>query len=305
VADLQVVSTRAQLAAARAKLAGTVGLVPTMGALHRGHRALIEAAKAGCDSVLVSIFVNPMQFDQAADLDRYPRPIEADLALCEELGVEVVWKPSVETMYPQGPARVWVTAGALADQLEGPHRPGHFDGVLTVVTKLLSAVRPDRAYFGEKDYQQLTLVRQLVIDLALEAGIELVPTVREPDGLALSSRNVFLSSVERQRALALIGALRAGRAAAEIAADAAGVAQAAWAALDRSLGAGEGVDVEYLELRDPALGPPPPYGPARLLIAARIGRTRLIDNIGLELLAAKGAAGPASDPADTAAEPRR
>jgi pantoate--beta-alanine ligase len=263
VPDLHVASTRAELAAARAKLAGTVALVPTMGALHAGHRALIEAAKAGCDSVLVSIFVNPMQFDQAADLDRYPRPIEADLALCEELGVDVVWNPSVETMYPQGPARVWVTAGPLADQLEGPHRPGHFDGVLTVVTKLLSAVRPDRAYFGEKDYQQFTLVRQLAVDLGLEAGIELVPTVREPDGLALSSRNVFLSSVERHQALALIGALRAGRAAAEGGADAAGVVQAGWAEMDRSLGGGEGVDVEYLELRDPALGPPPTFGATR------------------------------------------
>lgn len=276
---MRVVVARADLAEARSALGGTVGLVPTMGALHDGHVALIEAAKASCDSVVVSIFVNPMQFNQSADLERYPRPIESDLALCAKLGVRLVWNPSVEVMYPNGLPEVWVTAGSLANQLEGPNRPGHFDGVLTVVTKLFAAVKPDRAYFGEKDYQQLSLIRRLVADLDTPTSIELVPTVRDPDGLALSSRNVFLSAEQRQEALSLIAALRAGQAAAEGGADADGVLAAA----RQRLSATEGVDVEYLELRDPSLGPVPESGPARLLVAARVGQTRLIDNVGLEL----------------------
>lgn len=278
----RLVRTRAELAAVRARLAAelgpdaTVGLVPTMGALHAGHQALFDAARAGCDAVVASIFVNPMQFSQATDLERYPRRLEADLALCERHGVEVVWAPEIAEVYPDGPVRVWVTAGDLADQLEGPNRPGHFDGVLTVVSKLFAAVRPDLAYFGEKDYQQLILIRQLVRDLGPAVQVVAVPTVREPDGLALSSRNVLLSPSERANARILSAALAAGR-------DAAGPASAVLAAACQVLGTAEGVDVEYLELRDPELGPAPVTGPARLLVAARVGSVRLIDNVAVEL----------------------
>jgi pantoate--beta-alanine ligase len=283
----ELVRTRAELAAARARLAGrlgpdaTLGLVPTMGALHAGHLALFDAARADCAAVVVSIFVNPMQFSQAGDLARYPRRLTEDLALCEQHGVDLVWAPDETEIYPDGPVQVWVTAGALADQLEGPNRPGHFDGVLTVVTKLFTAVRPDRAYFGEKDYQQLMLIRQLVHDLGQPVRVAAVPTVREPDGLALSSRNVLLSPSERDSARALSAALRAGR-------DAAGTAAAVLAAARAVLAEAVGVDVEYLELRDPRLGPVPVTGPARLLVAARVGSVRLIDNVAVELTTGLG-----------------
>ncbi|UQX88922.1 pantoate--beta-alanine ligase [Jatrophihabitans telluris] len=270
-----MVHTPAELARARERLAGVVGLVPTMGALHDGHAALIRAARARCDTVVVSIFVNPMQFNQAADLARYPRPLEADLARCRELGVDLVFNPSVDTMYPGGPVQVWVTAGELADQLEGPNRPGHFDGVLTVVTKLFTAVRPQRAFFGEKDYQQLVLVRQLSHDLGLDVEVVGVGIVRDPDGLALSSRNVFLSEDERRRALALPRALQAGR-------DSGRSASAIVAAARAVLDATDGIEVEYLELRTPDLRLPE-AGAARLLVAARVGQTRLIDNIAVEI----------------------
>lgn len=278
----RLVRTRDELAAARARLrdqAGpeaTVGLVPTMGALHAGHRALLDEARAGCAAVVASIFVNPMQFSQAGDLERYPRQLEQDLALCEQRGVDLVWAPEVEDIYPGGPAQVWVTAGALAAQLEGPNRPGHFDGVLTVVTKLFAAVRPHRAYFGEKDYQQLILIRRMVRDLGHGVEVVSVPTVREPDGLALSSRNVLLSPSERARARFLSAALMAGR-------DAAGSGAEVLTAARQVLAGAEGVDVDYLELRDPDLGPAPEAGPARLLVAARVGSVRLIDNVAVEL----------------------
>ena len=272
----QLVRSKAELAASRRSLPGVVGLVPTMGALHAGHAALIDAARASCDSVVVSIFVNPMQFNQAADLDRYPRSLETDLALCADHGTDLVWAPEVRALYPDGSPQVWVTAGALAGQLEGPNRPGHFDGVLTVVTKLFAAVRPDRAFFGEKDYQQLILIRRMTVDLDQPVAIEAVPTAREAGGLALSSRNVFLSGEERDQALSIFAALTAGQRAAG---DAASVLQAAQAVLARA----RGVDVEYLELRGNDLGPAPQVGPARLLIAARVGSLRLIDNIAIDL----------------------
>lgn len=275
----QLLTTRAELSARRPELPGVVGLVPTMGALHAGHAALIDAARRQCETVVVSVFVNPMQFDRAADLERYPRPVEADVALCERLGVDLVWNPPVTEVYPDGPSQVWVTAGALADQLEGPNRPGHFDGVLTVVTKLFAAVRPDRAFFGEKDYQQLTLIRRMVLDLGSGVRICPVPTVREPDGLALSSRNVFLSTGERQSAVALSAALFAARQAAEQGASAA----EALAAAQHEIARVPEVELEYLELRDPQLGPAPERGAARMLVAARVGATRLIDNLALEL----------------------
>ncbi|HEY0168371.1 MAG TPA: pantoate--beta-alanine ligase [Jatrophihabitans sp.] len=278
----RLVRTRGELAAARAVLVqelgaqASLGMVPTMGALHAGHVALIDAARASCAAVVTSIFVNPMQFHQAGDLARYPRQLQEDLALCEQRGVDLVWAPEVADIYPEGPAQVWVTAGELADQLEGPDRPGHFDGVLTVVTKLFAAVRPHRAFFGEKDYQQLMLIRRMVRDLGQEVQVVAVPTVREPDGLALSSRNVLLSPSERVSARWLSAALMAGQ-------NAAGSAEAVLAAAGQVLEAAEGVDVDYLELRDAELGPAPETGPARLLVAARIGSIRLIDNVAVEL----------------------
>ncbi|HEU5271915.1 MAG TPA: pantoate--beta-alanine ligase [Jatrophihabitans sp.] len=272
----RLVRTRAELAEARAALTGRVGLVPTMGALHAGHLANITEARRRSEHTVVSIFVNPLQFDQSADLARYPRTLAADLAVCEQAGVDLVWAPEVDTVYRGGQPEVRVTAGPLADQLEGPNRPGHFDGVLTVVTKLFTSIRPELACFGEKDYQQLTLIRRLVLDLDLPVEVVGVPIVRDPDGLALSSRNVFLSGAERAQALSLSRALAAGRAAATS-------PDAVLEAAAKVLAETPEVDVEYLELRDPQLRPPPRQGPARLLVAARVGSIRLIDNAEIEL----------------------
>jgi len=247
-----------------------------MGALHAGHLANIAQARRLSDHTVVSIFVNPLQFDQAADLARYPRTLAADLAICEEAGVDLVWAPDVETVYRGGQPEVRVSAGRLADQLEGPNRPGHFDGVLTVVAKLFASIRPDLACFGEKDYQQLTLIRRMVLDLDLPVEVVGVPIVRDPDGLALSSRNVFLSAAQRAQALSLSRALAAGRAAAAS-------PESVLAAARAVLAEAAGVEVEYLELRDPQLGPAPRRGPARLLTAARVGSIRLIDNARIEL----------------------
>lgn len=273
----ELVRSRAELAGLREKLADPVVLVPTMGALHPGHLALIEQARRLAETVVVSIFVNPLQFGPAEDFAVYPRTLAEDLAACERAGVDVVWAPSVEDVYPGGPAQVRVDPGPLGNQLEGAVRPGHFGGVLTVVAKLFGLVRPGVALFGEKDYQQLVLVRRMTGDLELGVGVGGVPTVREPDGLALSSRNVFLAPDERGRAAALSRALFAGRDAAP------GGAEAALAAARAVLSDQPGVAVDYLELRDPDLGPAPAHGPARLLVAARVGRIRLIDNVALAL----------------------
>ena len=184
-----------------------------MGALHAGHVALMNAARTANDSVLATIFVNPLQFGPTEDLARYPRTLDADVALCVTAGVDIVWAPAVEDVYADGRAQVTVAAGPLGDVLEGAIRPGHFDGMLTVVAKLMNTVRPDRAYFGEKDYQQLTLIRRMVLDLDLGVKVHAVATVREGDGLALSSRNRYLSPDDRRLALALSRALRAGQSA--------------------------------------------------------------------------------------------
>jgi len=265
--------TRALRAAGR-----RVALVPTMGALHEGHRELVRHARRipGAGVTVVSIFVNPLQFGPNEDLARYPRPLEADLAACREEGVELVFRPGVADMYPEG-ADTAVTPGALGTQLEGAVRPGHFAGVLTVVSKLFHIVGPDVAFFGEKDYQQLVLVKKMVRDLDFPLSIAGVPIVREPDGLALSSRNVYLSAPERRQALALSRAVRAGAEAAAHGPDA--VLAAARAVLAEE----PEVAVDYLELRAPDLGPAPPVGYARLLVAARVGATRLIDNIAVRL----------------------
>jgi pantoate--beta-alanine ligase len=270
-----VATDRAELADARAKMTGTVAVVMTMGALHDGHEALIRAARDRADEVLVTIFVNPLQFGPDEDFDRYPRSRDADLAICARNGVDVVFAPGLAEVYPHGEPAVRVNPGPVGELLEGASRPGFFHGVLTVVLKLLQLTRPDLAFFGEKDYQQLTLVRAMTRDLDVPVEIVGVPTVREPDGLARSSRNRYLDPAQRQAALALSRALSAGAAAAGQGAEA--VLAAAHAAL------GDGVRLDYLALTDPDLGPAPGQGPARLLIAARVGGTRLIDNTALEI----------------------
>jgi pantoate--beta-alanine ligase len=272
-----LVRSRAEFTGARDTLTGPVGLVPTMGALHDGHRANIAQARELCASVIVTIFVNPLQFAPTEDLAVYPRTLDDDLAMCEQAGADVVWAPSVADVYPGGPAQVRVDPGPLGTELEGAVRPGHFGGVLTVVAKLLNLTRPAVAFFGEKDYQQLTLIRRMAADLELGVGIAGVPTVREADGLALSSRNVFLSAQDRRAALALSRALQAGVEAAP---------RGAVALLDAGsavLAAEPGVSVDYLALRGPDLGPAPEHGAARLLVAGRVGRTRLIDNMAVTL----------------------
>ena len=253
-------------------------LIPTMGALHEGHRELIRHARRvpGATVIAVSIFVNPLQFGAHEDLDRYPRPLEADLDACREEGVELVFTPSVEHMYPTG-ADTTVTPGPLAAELEGAVRPTHFAGVLTVVSKLFHIVAPDVAFFGEKDYQQLVLVQKMVRDLDFFVSVVGVPIVREPDGLALSSRNVYLSQDERAAALVLQRALRSGAGVSAHGPEA--VLQAARAVLDEE----PRVAVDYLELRAPELTPAPVFGQARLLVAARVGPTRLIDNVPVRL----------------------
>ncbi len=267
---MRLARTRAELADARAELAAahpggtaSVGLVPTMGALHAGHAALIERARAENGSVVVSVFVNPLQFGPHEDLERYPRPLDHDLQLAERIGADLVWAPTVEDVYASGSPQVTVDPGPLGDQLEGASRVGHFGGVLTVVSKLVHLVRPERVYFGEKDYQQLVLVRRMVLDLDMGVQVVGVPTVRDADGLALSSRNVYLSPDERTSALALSRALRTG----------------SLDAARAELAAHPDVEIDYLELRDADLAPAVPDRPARLLVAARVGATRLIDNM--------------------------
>jgi pantoate--beta-alanine ligase len=249
-----------------------IALVPTMGALHDGHRQLMRTARRLPGTVLAaSIFVNPLQFGPDEDYDRYPRPLEQDLQVCGEERVELVFTPSREDMYPAGP-EVTVDPGPLGAELEGASRPGHFAGVLTVVSKLFTIIRPDYAVFGEKDYQQLTLVRKLVRDLNHDVRIIGVPIVRDADGLARSSRNVYLADDQRRAAVTLSAALAAG---ARVSAGGAGVVlESARAVLDKE----PLVEVDYLELRGTDLGPPPERGEARLLVAARVGTTRLIDN---------------------------
>ncbi|HZD96790.1 MAG TPA: pantoate--beta-alanine ligase, partial [Micromonosporaceae bacterium] len=205
-----IARTRAELAVARTKLDGSVGVVMTMGALHEGHDVLIRAARARVEHVLVTIFVNPLQFGPHEDFDRYPRTFEADVARCESLGVDVIYAPSVDEMYPDGPPQVRLNPGARGEILEGASRPGFFHGVLTVVMKLLQLTDPDFTFFGEKDYQQLALVRQMASDLNVPVAVVGVPTDRDPDGLARSSRNRYLSPAGRDAALALSRSLRAG-----------------------------------------------------------------------------------------------
>ncbi|MDQ0795696.1 pantoate--beta-alanine ligase [Streptomyces sp. B1I3] len=306
-------------------------VVMTMGALHDGHATLIRTARAAAGpggQVVVTVFVNPLQFGEAADLDRYPRTLEADLAVASEAGADAVFAPSVDEVYPGGEPQVRITAGPMGERLEGAARPGHFDGMLTVVAKLLHLTRPDAAFFGQKDAQQLALIRRMVRDLNFGTDIVAVPTVRDPDGLALSSRNRFLSADERRTALTLSRALfaardrlaaqqalharaaavpgREGRAAAltrlgeaRAAADTQAVAlarpsvgpadvrAAAQAVLDEAADEAVPLALDYLALVDPADFAEIPDdrdgGEAVLAVAARVGATRLIDNIPLTL----------------------
>lgn len=245
----------ARAAAAEARAGRRVGLVPTMGALHAGHEALLSAARAECDVVVASVFVNPAQFPEQADLASYPRDEEHDLDVAGRLGIDVVFAPPAEEMYPPG-FQTWVEVSEIGAILEGAFRPGHFRGVATVCLKLFSLFRPDVAYFGQKDAQQVEVVRRMVQDLALDVEIRVVPTVRDPDGLALSSRNASLSPSEREQALLLYRAL--------VTRD-----------VEEARRILSGLDVDYVELAD--------FDPPVIAGAIRIGKTRLIDNVPLEV----------------------
>ena len=272
-----VADSAVELRRLRAALPGPVALVPTMGALHEGHRALVRAARERAAAVVVSVFVNPTQFGPGEDFDRYPRTWEADLAALAEEGADVVFHPSVDEVYPPDSMGVTVQPGPLGGVLEGAVRPDHFAGVLTVVAKLFGLVRPDVALFGEKDYQQLALIRAMARELALGVEVVGVPTVREGDGMALSSRNRYLDPAQRAAAAAISAALHAGAAAGEDG------AEAVLAAARSVLAAEPTLAPDYLELTDPDLGPAPAAGAARLLVAARAGTTRLLDNVPVRL----------------------
>jgi pantoate--beta-alanine ligase len=265
------------VAGVRAALAGAgrVGLVPTMGAFHDGHLSLIRAARASCDLVVVWLFVNPTQFNDAADLAAYPRSEERDAALAAEAGADIFFAPGVEEVYPDGFATA-VTVAGLGDILEGAHRPGHFAGVATVVAKMLNMVTPAVAFFGAKDAQQVAVVRRMVADLNIDTKIVVCPIVREPDGLAMSSRNLRLNAEERRRATALHRGLSAARAAV-----AAGERTAAVLAgvVERELAA-DGIEAEYVAVVDSEFGAVAVVErPALIAVAAWVGSTRLIDNI--------------------------
>ncbi|MBM7829494.1 pantoate--beta-alanine ligase [Agromyces cerinus] len=269
-----------ELLAERRAAGASVALVPTMGALHAGHLALVAHARELADVVVVSIFVNPLQFGPGEDLDRYPRTLDADVEALAGLGVEFVFAPTAAEMYPNGAVGTTLTAGRVGSLYEGASRPGHFDGMLTVVGKLLNIVGPDVAVFGQKDAQQVFLVRRMVDDLDVPTAIEVVPTVREPDGLALSSRNRFLDPGHRAAALTLIEALRAADAAAS---DGLAEVLAEGAA---AFGDHDDVTLDYLVVVDPETFLPvadDARGPAVVLVAARVGSTRLIDNAAITL----------------------
>lgn len=255
----------------------TIGLVPTMGALHEGHRALIRAARLRCDALAVSIFVNPTQFGPREDLAKYPRPISQDRALCRKEGVDICFEPTIEAMYPNG-FQTMVTVPTVARRWEGEIRPHHFSGVATVVTKLFGIVRPRIALFGQKDFQQSALVRQLVQDLNLGVEIVVHPTVREEDGLAMSSRNVYLSPDERKRAVTLYKSLRAGAEAIRRGVTEGAAVQEAMIEVIKKESA---FSIDYLAVCDPTTLEPlsTVTQKALLLGAVRIGAVRLIDNI--------------------------
>jgi pantoate--beta-alanine ligase len=272
---VKVIRTVAELRAALADAQRPVGLVPTMGFFHDGHLSLMRAARADNATVVVSLFVNPAQFGPNEDLEAYPRDEGRDLALAEHEGVDIVFAPSVEEVYPDG-FDTSVEVGGLTEPLDGAARPGHFKGVTTIVTKLFNMAGPDVAYFGQKDAQQALVIQKLVRDLDMPVRVEVCPTIREPDGLALSSRNAYLSPEERQHAVALSRALRAAERTVDAGTlDAAAVIAAARQELDEA-----GIEPEYLELRKATDLTPAERvnGSTLLAVAARVGRARLIDN---------------------------
>ena len=253
----------------------SVGLVPTMGALHAGHLSLVRRARHASDIVVVSVFVNPKQFSEGEDYEHYPRDTEGDLELLEGERTDIAFLPSVEQMYPPD-ATVGVVAGAIGDRFEGADRPGHFDGVCTVVTKLFNIVEPDLAIFGQKDAQQVAVLKRLVNDLDFAIRLDIAPIVREPDGLALSSRNVYLTLEQRDQALALSRSLGLGQEAFERSGD----LRAAERAMSEHLQNAGGVKVAYAAAVDPdSFEAPQPGGPILLIVAAYVGQTRLIDNL--------------------------
>jgi len=279
---VRVLATVAEVRAAvdGARASGvTVGFVPTMGSLHEGHTSLMAAARAECDLVVASIFVNPLQFGAEEDLDGYPRTLEQDIALAADAAVDVVFAPSAAEMYPR-PVLTAVTVADLTERFEGASRPEHFAGVATVVAKLLGIVGASRAYFGEKDWQQLCVVRRMVADLSSPTTVVACPTVREPDGLALSSRNAYLAPAERAAAAVLHRALQEGGALVE-------AGERSRAAVERhmeeAVAAEPLVDLDYAAAveADTLASLDPLQGAVRLLIAARVGRPRLLDNLGL------------------------
>ncbi|MFJ6212362.1 pantoate--beta-alanine ligase [Streptomyces sp. NPDC092296] len=280
----ELLHTGRELRERLAALPGERGVVMTMGALHRGHAELIRTARQRvAGTVAVTVFVNPLQFGPGEDLDRYPRTLEADVRLAAEAGADLVFAPAAEEVYPGGEPQVRITAGPMGERFEGASRPGHFDGVCTVVGKLLQLTRPDVAFYGEKDAQQLAVIRRMVLDLNFPVEVVGVPTVREPDGLALSSRNRYLSEQERISARALSRALFTGREAAPKGPDA--VRRAAGAVLASAAGAEPPVELDYLALIDPAdftEAADGHTGEAVLAVAARVGTTRLIDNVRID-----------------------
>lgn len=278
---MQVVTTLTELRAARARLPGSLGLVPTMGYLHQGHISLVEAARAECANVAASIFVNPTQFGPSEDLSTYPRDLQRDLELLEKAGCDLVWTPTPEVMYPPG-FQTWVTVEEVTQPLEGSMRPGHFRGVTTVVAKLFNAVQPERAYFGQKDAQQAAVIRQMARDLDFNLRVVICPIVREADGLAMSSRNVYLNPAERQAASVLYRALSAAQAAyrsGERDAEALRqtVRKTIWSEPLANLQYISCADAETLQEFEGRFTPP-----ALLSMAVYFGKTRLIDNLILE-----------------------
>ncbi len=274
-----IAGLRSRLDAVRAE-GRTIALVPTMGSLHDGHLALVDRARETADVVLVSIFVNPLQFGPTEDFDRYPRDLEADRAALAGRGVDAVFAPAVDEMYPTGPVQTRVTAGPVGGMFEGRSRPGHFDGMLTVVAKLLAITQPHVVVFGEKDAQQVFLVQRMVRDLDIRTRVDVVETVRADDGLALSSRNAYLDERQRRAARSIPDALEAAQSAADRGID------AVLAAAQGVLMGAEGVELDYIAVVRPDTFQPVDddhRGPARALIAARVGSTRLIDTALLHL----------------------
>jgi pantoate--beta-alanine ligase len=274
---MRIVATIAEFRKLRSKLDGPVGFVPTMGYLHEGHLSLVRQAKTENPSVVASIFVNPTQFGPKEDFARYPRDPERDLALLEKEGTDIVFMPEAEEMYPPG-FNSWVEVGGLTEKLEGAARPGHFRGVATVVAKLFNIVRPDRAYFGQKDAQQLLVIKKMVKDLDMGLEIIAAPTVREPDGLAMSSRNTYLSAEERKQATVLYQSLQLAQRLYAGGEKDAGAIKAQMTAL---IGQQPLADIEYISIADSAtldeLDKVKP--PALVSMAVRFGKTRLIDNV--------------------------